>query len=748
MKQTVKQFGTAPVFLTSISTILGAILFLRFGYSVAHAGLLGTVGIIFMGHLVTVPTAMAIAEIATNQRVEGGGLYYIISRSFGVIPGAAIGISLYFSQAISTAFYVIAFAEAFRPAFAFVNEAYGWGLADPRIVSVPGILLLGGLVLTKGANLGMKALYVVAGVLFLSLAMFFAGSTGTAPPGPVDFWTRKVADPDAYFLIFAIIFPAFTGGAAGVGLSGDLKDPKRSIPLGTISATAVGLVVYLLVAVKLAASFGPDELAADQFIMSRVALWGPIIPIGLACAAFSSALGSILVAPRTLQALGTDRVLPGSIFNRWLFRGRGKTNEPVNATMLTLFIALWFVILGNVDFVARIISMFFMVTYGTICLISFLEYFAADPSYRPVFRSRWYISLAGYSACLWLMFEMSPGYAVLSIAIMLGIYISLYKFHPERHGLTNIFQGVIFQASRKLQVYLQQAKKAAGATWRPSVVCISKDSFSRLAAFDLLRWISHRYGFGTYIHFIEGNFSRSSNLEAKQVLEKLVKLTNASESSVYVDTLISPSYRTAISQLLQLPSISGKEANLLLFEFARDHIEDAELIAENYQLARSADFDVCILAASDKGYGHRKEIHIWITPADYDNANLMILLAYIISGHPDWKEGLIRIFDLFPEEDMEQEKEDLAKVVKEGRLPISARHIESVPLAEGLTLQHPVNDKSRDAGLVILGFQGENLVREKGGLFNGYEEVGNILFVNTEREIDLDGGEEESTGEG
>lgn len=39
--------GTWPVFMTAISTILGAILFLRFGYSVAHAGLLGY---IIMGH--------------------------------------------------------------------------------------------------------------------------------------------------------------------------------------------------------------------------------------------------------------------------------------------------------------------------------------------------------------------------------------------------------------------------------------------------------------------------------------------------------------------------------------------------------------------------------------------------------------------------------------------------------------------------------------------------------------------------
>ncbi|UCG38364.1 MAG: amino acid permease [bacterium] len=739
MKQTrVREFGTAPVFLTAISTILGAIMFLRFGYSVAQVGLLGTVAIIFLGHLVTVPTAMAVAEIATNQKVEGGGSYYIISRSFGVTIGAAIGIALYFSEAISVAFYSIAFAEAFRPLFAFINTTYGLALSDPRMVSIPAVVLLAVLVLTKGANLGVKTLYFVVGTLFVSLAFFFAGGTAYRPHSAVSLWTHTVDSPDAFFLVFAIIFPAFTGVTAGVGLSGDLKNPKRSIPMGTLLAAAVGMVVYLLIALKLAISASPEELAADQLVMSRISLWGPIIPVGLGCATFSSALGSILVAPRTLQALSSDGVFPGERFNRWAARGRGKTGEPFNGTLLTLGIALWFVVVGDVNFVARIISMFFMVTYGSICLISVLEHFAADPSYRPAFRSRWYVSLMGAAACLWFMFEMSPLYAGLSIAIMTGIYAVVYRTHPEKHGLANIFQGAIFQVSRKLHVFLQKAGGAAETTWRPSVVCISKDSFHRLAAFDLLRWISHRYGFGTYIHFIEGYFSRSANEEAKEVLERLVHLAGASESNVYVDTIISPSYTTAIAQLVQLPSISGKDNNLVLFEFSRDHIEDVDRIAENYGLARAADFDVCILSTSERGYGYRREIHIWITPADYENANLMILLGYIILGHPDWHGGLIRIFNLFPEEELDERKEDLLSMVKEGRLPISTRNIRTIPLARGVDRRDHVNLLSRDADLVIMGFRGELLKRERSGLFEGYDDVGNTLFVNTTREIEID----------
>ena len=143
-------FGTAPVFLASISTILGAVMFLRFGYAVGNLGLAGAILLILIGHLVTIPTAMAIAEIATNRRVEGGGEYYIISRSFGTTIGGAIGISLYLSQAVSIAFYMIALAEAFGPVLAWVQQDYGWAL-DPRAVSLLGILLLVLLILKKGA---------------------------------------------------------------------------------------------------------------------------------------------------------------------------------------------------------------------------------------------------------------------------------------------------------------------------------------------------------------------------------------------------------------------------------------------------------------------------------------------------------------------------------------------------------------------------------------------------------------------
>ena len=157
-------FGTAPVFMTAISTILGAILYLRFGYAVAHTGFMGAIAIIIIGHLVTIPTAMAVAEIATNRKVQGGGAYYIISRSFGLNIGAAIGIALFLSQAISVAFYVIAFAEAFMPFSEFLIETYPFledysvYLLDKRLIGIIMMVLLSIIMLTKGANIGMNLL--------------------------------------------------------------------------------------------------------------------------------------------------------------------------------------------------------------------------------------------------------------------------------------------------------------------------------------------------------------------------------------------------------------------------------------------------------------------------------------------------------------------------------------------------------------------------------------------------------------
>lgn len=730
-------FGTLPVFLTALSTILGAILFLRFGWAIGNVGFIGIIGIILIGHLVTIPTAMAVAEIATNQKVQGGGAYYIISRSFGLNIGGAIGIALYFSQAISVAFYIIAFAEAFDPLIQWLAKDFNFIIADKRFISLPAMTILSVIIIRKGANSGMKVLYIVATILFAALISFFIGHPLETAPSKFE-TSLNVENNESFFYVFTIVFPAFTGLAAGLGLSGDLKDPKTSIPKGTIWATIVGMLIYILVAIKFTVSAGAEDLANDQLIMQKIAIWGPIIPIGLAAASLSSALGSIMVAPRTLQAIGYDQILPNMRISRWMAKGRKKDNEPINGSLITILIAYFFIIIGDVNFVAEIISMFFIFTYGAICLISFLEHFAADPSYRPTFKSQWYISLIGAILSFWLMFKMNTTYAFLSISVIGIMYYLITLSQKDKRGLEKLFRGVVFQLSRALQVFAQRADKEDRIiSWRPFAVCISKDTFKRRSAFDFMRWISFKYGFGTYIHYLPGLLNKETNDESKTVLQKLINLAHGSKNRVYLDTIISPSYTSAIAQVIQLSSISGKPNNLILFEFSRSEPESLQEVLDNFSLIRSADFDICILNTSYKGFGYHKEIHIWITSNDYENANLMILLAYILLGHPDWHKGFIKIFAVFPESEKKEQREYLLDLINTGRLPISKSNITFVNSEGGETNSKTIEKYSQEADLTIVGFLNEDIKKNKIDIFNEYKELGNVLYVSSDREKEI-----------
>ena len=336
------------------------------------------------------------------------------------------------------------------------------------------------------------------------------------------------------------------------------------------------------------------------------------------------------------------------------------------------------------------------------------------------------------------MFQMSVSYALLSVLMMAVVYFGVTYYQKDNQGLAMIFQGVIFQLSRQMQVFLQKADTNETVTnWRPSVVCVSRDSFNRFAAFDLLRWISHRYGFGTYIHLIEDYLSKATNEQARDDLSRLIKMAETTRSNVYLDTMISPSYTSAIAQVMQLPGISGKDNNMLMFEFSKSDDSNLKDIIDNYTLIKSVDFDVCILRSSERGFGFKHEIHIWITSKDYENANLMILLGYIIMGHPEWKDGLIRLFAVYPEEEIKEQKEGLFELITTGRLPISVNNIELIAQKQETPIKEIINNKSQSADLSIVGFRSEILKRTASDLFAGYDQLSNVLFVNSTEEKEI-----------
>ncbi|MFT5513778.1 MAG: hypothetical protein ACI8SE_002188, partial [Bacteroidia bacterium] len=224
---------------------------------------------------------------------------------------------------------------------------------------------------------------------------------------------------------------------------------------------------------------------------------------------------------------------------------------------------------------------------------------------------------------------------------------------------------------------------------------------------DLLRWISHRKGFGMYIHHIDGYLSKESAEEGRECLKRLIKLTQVSKSSVFVDTIINPTYKSIISQILQLPGVSGKGNNMALFEYYKRRQEALEEILDNIGMVQAVGYDTCILCSSEKKFGFTNEIHLWITSNDYHNANLMIYLAYIILGHPDWEDGIIKLFAIHPVDEIANERIKLKEMIKTGRLPISADNMRIIPIMEGITTKEIINKNSMDADLTIVGFRSE-----------------------------------------
>jgi amino acid transporter len=727
-----KGLGVLPVYFTAATTILGAILFLRFGFAVGTLGFWGVILLVILGHMITIPTALAISEIATNTRVEGGGEYFIISRSFGLKIGSTIGVALYFSQAVSVAFYIIAFTESFAPLFSWVHSNFGF-ILPRQVISVPALGILAYVMLKQGSGSGLKMLYIITGILAASLVFFFAGSPIEYEEGSTAINNFDFFNGDQFFWVFAICFPAFTGMTAGVGLSGDLRNPGKSIPLGTICGTLTGLIVYVLIVWKLSVSASQFDLENEQLIMSKIAIWGWIvIPIGLAAATFSSAIGSILVAPRTLQALAMDKCLPLKHTNSFLAKGKGESREPLNASIVTVIIAVVFVLMGDVNAVAKIISMFFLITYGSLCLISFLNHFGAPPSYRPRFKSKWFLSLGGFLLSVWVMFKIDPFYTLLAYGVIVILYLIIENTNKDQKGVVSIFKGALFQLNRQLQIFMQKHQlNMENEEWRPAAICISPNSFKREKALDLMRWISHQHGFGTYFHFIEGYYSKQTRAESQELLSELINNLKERESTIYVDTMISPSYTSAIAQVIQSPSISGMENNMIVFEYEKDRPEELIRILGNMDLVRSGDFDICIFANCTLPIKYRNGIHVWIRATAGKNANLMILLGYIIMAHPDWKRSHIKIFNICTGGYCSNVKREFEELIATGRLPITLTNVEIITPHENQTIGEVVTEYSQNAGLTIIGFKDDTVKQGDTGYFTEFNNIGgDILFVN------------------
>ena len=404
------KFGTfGGVFTPDVLTILGVIMFLRLGWVVGNAGLLGAILIILMAKVITFCTGMSMSSITTNIKIGAGGPYSIISKSLGLEAGGSIGIPFYVSQTLSAALYIIGFTEGWLMIFPAHNALL--------VSLITAIVLF--VVSYSGAKYAIRVQYVIFVLIILSIISFFFTQAQ-----PVDKITLIGRFEDASFWqVFAIFFPAVTGIMAGANLSGDLKNPRKSIPMGTLAAIGFTLVIYVLMAFFSAKFISPEELRSNQMFMVDYAFWGPLIIIGILAATFSSALGSLIGAPRILQALAKQQTIPYSSF----FQKVSSSHEPRNAILLTVGIIVISLLLGDLNALATIITLFFLITYGMLNLVVFIQQSMKIISFRPTFKISRAIPFIGSFGKFLIMILISPIFSLLAIITIVFLYIWLSK---------------------------------------------------------------------------------------------------------------------------------------------------------------------------------------------------------------------------------------------------------------------------------------------------------------------------------
>ncbi len=460
-----RKFGVfGGVFTPAILTILGVIMYLRLPWIVGNAGLWTTVGIIVVAHVVAITTGLSVSSMATDKRVKAGGSYYILSRSLGLPIGGTLGLALFVGLSFSVSLYIIGFSESLL----------GY-LEVP--VTTDNIRLCGSTVLVLvttvaflSTALAIKAQFFIMAAILVSLASVLIGS-GDAPPATPHLLPLPDAAPLA--LLFGIFFPAVTGFEAGVSMSGDLRDPRRDIPVGTLSAIAVGLLVYIGLAVFFSYRIPADELAQNSNVLLDYAWVPELVLPGIWGATISSAFGSILGAPRILQACAADGIGP-----RLFARGFGPDREPRNAVLLTFVIALGGILIGELDAIARVVTMFFMTSYAFLNLSCAIES-TVSPDFRPDFRIPRLVPLTGAVVCLVLMSQLDPvGMAGASLAMGL-VFVVLRRRTRSLEGgdsWAGVWTSLVHWALRRLR-----RTAAHERNWRPALVAFGGAAGNELA---------------------------------------------------------------------------------------------------------------------------------------------------------------------------------------------------------------------------------------------------------------------------
>lgn len=615
------KFGTfGGVFVPSILTILGVIMYLRLPVIVGQAGILATIGIIVVAHLISMTTGLSVSSIATDKKVEAGGTYFMISRSLGLPIGGTLGLALFVGLSFSVSLYLIGFSESFL-------AYWGFELTKTNIqIAGTSILLLVTIITFISTSLAIKTQYFIMAAIGLSLLSVFFGSHNYTPEVPL---LGKLDNKIDLMLLFGIFFPAVTGFEAGVSMSGDLKDPKKSIPIGSISAILVGLVVYIGLTIFLGFTVNRDLLATDNAVFLKIALIPQLVIAGIWGATLSSAFGSILGAPRIMQAAAADRIAP-----RFFSKGTGKTNEPRNALLLTFLIAEAGILIGELDLIARIVSIFFITTYGFLNLsCAFERWTSAD--FRPQFKTPVWVSLIGSAACFIVMIKLDFMATVGASVIMSAVFLLLKRKELSLQG-GDTWSSVWASLVKSGLEYLN-SKTIHHRNWRPNILLFLGSPHSRPHLLQIGKSLAGKLGVLTAF---ELKVSDQQSATLTRVEDK--KEEEEGGSFFNLRYSVRDAYQ-GIDEISRIYGFSGIKPNTILMGWTKNpgRLEAFGHLIDNFR--RNKLNSIFLNYNEKREFGDFNQIDIWWSGYGSNLSFAFTIMRHLTSAK-QWKSVNIRLF--------------------------------------------------------------------------------------------------------
>ncbi len=635
-----KGFGTFQgVFTPTLLTILGVIMFLRTGSVVGNAGLFGAWLIIGLACMITCCTGLSLSTITTNIRIGAGGAYSIISQSLGLEMGGSIGIALYFSQALAVSMYIFGFRE-------------GW-LSIPMFAGHPALLvdLAGFLVLFAvafiSADLAFRIEYLVMAIICAALVGIFATFWTQELPHTPQLWGTFPGFPETgfsgtgFWVLFALFFPAATGVMAGANMSGELREPRRSIPIGTMAAIALTTVIYLALAYWLACVASPQELVENYGIAIERSLWPPVAVAGLLGATLSSGLASLVGAPRILFALGEHGVLPRSA---WFARST-RRGEPRNAMLFTGAIVLLTILLRDLNVIAPLITMFFLITYCMINLVVLMEQSLGLISFRPIFPVPRFVPLFGAAGCLFAMLIIQPVFSIVAVFILIVVFSVLQRrrlrapFGDMRSGL---FVAMADWAAKRVSRLPRQQERA----WKPNLLVPVEDIPELRGSYDFLSCLVLARG-SLKLLGLPGSEGVEDMRRELPVMADVFRKRGIFTSWAVVEEV---EYDRGILSGIQILKGAFFHPNVLFLSMpsAQDSKREGELRRVLDQ-ARRERVGILIFADHPRArMGRRDTLHVWVRDQSPDwllsmqlgNIDMALLIGFILRRH--W-QGSLRV---------------------------------------------------------------------------------------------------------